>query len=369
MKIVHVEAGKHLYGGARQVAYLLAGLGDCGVDNVLVCRPGAEVARAAPRDTRLIELPMRGDLDWRTVARLRAVLRREQPDLLHVHSRAGADLFGGLAARAERVPALVTRRVDNREPQCWARPKLGRFARVAAISEPIRSGLVALGLAPARISTIASAVDAAHFASRASARALLERRFGLRRDTLALAAVGQLIARKGHDVLLAALPAIVARQPRVRLVIFGRGPAERALQRSIARLGLGTHVVLAGFEPALARYLAGFDLLVHPARREGLGLAVLEAASCGVPVVASRAGGLVDALGGGATGRLVPPDDAPALAAATLRLLGDPSARHALAERARRRVREHHTIESMTSAYLRLYREVLSPDECAGRTH
>jgi glycosyltransferase involved in cell wall biosynthesis len=366
VKVVHLESGRHLYGGARQVQHLLAGLARHGVENVLVCRPGAEIARAATA-ARVIELPLHGDLDLASVPRLRAVLRRECADLLHVHSRAGADVFGGLAANAENVPALVTRRVDNREPSFWARSKLRRFRAIAAISSPIRAWMVEeLGLPPRRIAQIASAVDGACFAPRASARSALEARFGFGSETLVIGAVGQLIARKGHDVLLAAMPAIVARAPRARLVIFGRGPAARRLRALITRHRLGGHVVLAGYDASLERMLAGIDLLVHAARAEGLGLAVLEAGICGVPIVASRVGGLVDVIEHDVTGVLVPPGDAGALADAALRLLADPRRRHALGSSARRRVGERHTVAAMTRAYLDVYGQLA---QHAGRAH
>jgi glycosyltransferase involved in cell wall biosynthesis len=359
MKVIHLESGRYLYGGARQVELLLAGLSR-DVESVLLCRPGAELAESASRaGVRVIELPWRGDLDLSAVGRLRRVLRAERPDVLHVHSRSGADLYGGLAARAEAVPAVVTRRVDQREPVRWARTKLGRFARVVAISTAIRDWLVGeVAFTPHRVVVIPSAVEAARFAPSSAARRTLEARFDLDHDCAIIGAVGQLIARKGHDVLLAALPEIIARVPQAHCLIFGRGPLRRRLEAEIAQRGLAARVRLVGYDATLAQMLAGLDVLVHPARAEGLGLAVLEASSCGVPVVASRAGGLVDAVVDGTTGRLVPPGDAAALAAATVELLHDAPLRRMLGAHGRARMRAHHSIEAMTRAYLRVYTQL-----------
>ena len=357
MKVVHLESGRHLYGGARQVDYLMTGLARRGIDNVLVCRPGAEIARTAS-GARVIQLPMHGDLDWPTIRRLRRVLRAERPACLHVHSRAGADLFGGLAARAEGIPAVVTRRVDNREPRVWARTKLARYDAIAAISSAVRNWLVdEIGLPCERVNSIASAVDGRGFAARGGARQTLARRYGIGPETPVIGVVGQLIRRKGHDVVLAAMPAVLARVPEARLLIFGRGPDERTLRLHSARHGLDRHVTLAGYDATLRELLAGFDLLVHPARREGLGVAVLEALSCGVPVVASRTGGLVDVIRDGRTGRAVAPDDPAALASAIVEMLLDPARRHALAERGRQYVHARHSVDAMTTAYLSLYRQ------------
>mgnify|MGYP002138336202 CR=1 FL=1 len=91
-----------------------------GVDNLLVTPRGAAIAEAARAlGVPVRELPMRGDLDIAFVWRLRQLLRQEQPDLLHLHSRRGADLWGGLAGRWAGVPVVLSRRVDNPEPRWW----------------------------------------------------------------------------------------------------------------------------------------------------------------------------------------------------------------------------------------------------------
>ncbi|HSV80761.1 MAG TPA: glycosyltransferase, partial [Ramlibacter sp.] len=107
MKIVHVESGMHLYGGAQQVAYILGELQRLDINNVLVCPPGAAIGQHfAAAGGRVIEIPCSGDLDLGFIGRLKRVLRAEQPDAVHLHSRRGADLLGGLAARGAGVPAV-----------------------------------------------------------------------------------------------------------------------------------------------------------------------------------------------------------------------------------------------------------------------
>src|SRR5690606_33227736 len=115
MRILHIESGRHLYGGGAQVRYLLEGLHAAGVDNVLVCARGGALAAAKPPAT-IVELPMSGDLDAKLTARLGRTIRDVLPDIVHVHSRRGAALFGGLASRLAGVPAVLTRRVDSAEP-------------------------------------------------------------------------------------------------------------------------------------------------------------------------------------------------------------------------------------------------------------
>lgn len=355
VRVMHVESGRHLYGGARQTADLIGGLDALGLDNVLVATAGGDLART-PLPATCVALPIGGDADWRLVARLAAEIARHAPDVVHVHSRRGADVYGGRAAARCGVPGLVTRRVDSREPVPWLRFKYRPYGLVVAISSAIERDLTErAGLEARRVARIPSAVDAARFAPDAAARARLAAALGVDAATPLVGIVGQLIERKGHGVLLSAWPRVRARCADARLVVLGRGSRERALRRGIAAAGLQTSVHLLGHRDDLPALVPGLDVLVHPAHREGLGLAVLEAMSAGVPVVAAAAGGLVDVVAPGVNGELFAPGDAGALADAIARLLAEPDTRARLGAAARARMIERHSIGAMSRAYAKLY--------------
>jgi glycosyltransferase involved in cell wall biosynthesis len=358
MRVVHVESGRHFYGGAAQVEYLLGGLNAARVDNVLVCAAGGELAARAAGLADVVALPMRGELDVAMLWRIGRVLRALRPDLVHVHSRRGADFYGGFAARRAGVPAVLTRRVDSAEPRAWGRLKYRPYARVVALSGVIHSQLAAAGVEDTRIVRIPSAVDSDRYRPDPSARGRVLAELGLPPDALLVGVVAQLIVRKRHALLLDALPAIVRAEPRVRVVLFGRGPLDSALRARVATHGLDAHVRFAGFRADLPALLPGLDVVVHPADREGLGVAVLEAASCGVPVVAAAAGGLVDAIEHGRTGLLFAPSDGAALARALLALLADPAERRRLGEHARAHVARRFGVAALAAAHLALYSAV-----------
>ena len=180
MKTVHVETGRHVYGGAQQVLYIVRGLEERGVDSTLVCVPGSDVAAAA-RDLKLnvLELPCRGDLDLGFVWRLRQALERIGPDILHCHSRRGADFLGGQAAAMLRLPAVVSRRVDNPDTRIMAALRYRSFKKVIAISDAIAAELRSAGVAAEKVRVIRSAVDVARFDGPFE-RARLNEEFGYR---------------------------------------------------------------------------------------------------------------------------------------------------------------------------------------------
>jgi glycosyltransferase involved in cell wall biosynthesis len=359
MKVLHVESGRHLYGGARQVLYLLQGLAARGVENVLACPPGAEIAEPARAHAVVETVPMGGDLDAAMTWRLHGLIRRHRPHLVHLHSRRGADVWGALAARLAGLPCVLSRRVDNPEPRWLVAVKYRLYGHVIAISEGIRRVLLAEGLAPESVSCVRSALDPAPYLAPCD-RAGLRRELELPEDAPLLAMVAQLIPRKGHRYLLEALPRLLPRHPGTRVLFFGRGPLEADLRQEVAQRGLGAQVRFMGFRTDLARWLGGLDVLVHPADMEGLGISLLQAAAAGMPIVASRAGGMPEVVRDGENGLLIPPGDVPALAVALLRLLDDGDLRRRLGEAGRALVLREFSPEAMCEGNLAVYRRLLA---------
>jgi glycosyltransferase involved in cell wall biosynthesis len=365
MHIVHLETGRHLYGGARQVLDLVGGLQSAGVPGTLVCPPDSGIAEAGKSQGLAVRtLAMGGDLDMLFVRRFAQLLRELRPGLVHVHSRRGADAWGGFSARRAGIAAVLTRRVDQRESRLAAW-KYRNYDQVIAISGAIRGQLIRAGVPEQRLALIPSAVDAAACAP-AWTRAQLNAEFGLRGDAMLVACIAQLIPRKGHGTLLDAWPAVIAAVPGAQLLLFGAGPLEADVGRRLADPLLGGSVRLAGFRPDLRAFLGRMDLVVHPAGREGLGLAVIEAQAAGVPVVACAAGGVPEIVREGETGLLVPPGDAAALAAAIVALLRNPGRRQAMGEAARTTAARF-TPQRMIESHLTLYRTLLDTGQRGGQ--
>ncbi|MBI4714346.1 MAG: glycosyltransferase, partial [Nitrospirae bacterium] len=227
LKIVHVEAGMHLYGGAAQVLYLLEGLKKEGVANILVCPSGSRIAsKAAPFTDRVYPLPMRGDMDLPFLWRLRRVLRRESPDIVHLHSRRGADLLGGIASHYSGIKTVLSRRVDNPENPFWIGSKYKLYDKVIAISEGIRRVLIGQGVPPEKVVCIRSAVDTKRYHPGDCERDWFQREFRVSPGSRVIGVVAQLIPRKGHEYLLRSVPEILRVFPDLRVILFGKGGLE-----------------------------------------------------------------------------------------------------------------------------------------------
>lgn len=359
MRILHVETGMNLYGGALQVLYLLRGLGEAeGIENLLVCPRGSGIADKAPGIAVVHAVPMTGDLDLKFLSRLTGIIRKEKPHLIHLHSRRGADVLGGVAARLTGTKCVLTRRVDNPEPPILARVKYRLYDRIITISEGITRVLTREGVPPEKLVLVPSAVDTSGFGKPAD-RDWFRKEFRLPENALACATVAQLIPRKGHADLLAAVPAILEAVPRARFLLFGKGPLEGALRRTCGDLGIGEKVYFAGFRDDLERVFPCLDLLIHPALMEGLGVSLLQASASGVPIVGARAGGIPEAVADGVTGILVEPGQPEALADAAVSILSDPALAGKMGAEGKKLVRERFSIEAMVRGNLEVYREMM----------
>jgi len=340
---------------------LILALDRLGVAGTLVCAQEGLVAVAAQaRGIDVVTMPMRGDLDVRFSGRLWRLIRTLKPSLVHVHSRRGADWLGGVAAWLAGTPAVLTRRVDSREP-AWGRPKYAFYRRVIVISGFIRRQSLDAGVPEQKLRQVPSGVAPAVCRPTWSVERF-RAEFDLDEDAFVIAVIAQLIPRKGHRYLLAALPALRAAYAGTRVLLFGAGPLETRLREEVDRKQLGDVVRFAGFRPDLLEFLGHAQLVAHPALREGLGVGLLQAQAAGVPVVAFRVGGVVEAVNDGATGTLVSPRDVAALEAAIKYLAYHPRERAAMSAAAREWIAEQFSMDEMVQGNLAVYREILGDD-------
>jgi len=359
VNIVHIETGRRFYGGAQQVIWLARGLREHGVHSVIVCPADAAISDVARQsELSVVNIPCAGEHDIRFAWRLMRFLRRERPDLVHCHSRRGADFPGGWGVRAAGIPAIVTRRVDSAESQWIANLRYRPFRRIVAISEHVAAVLRQSGVAAERIATVRSAVDTDAIKYPVERR-ILEQEFGITADQFAIAVVAQLIRRKGHRFLLDVLPGLIGEYPHIRVVFFGDGNEASQLRALAARLGLSATVRFAGFRADVDELLAAFDLLVHPAEKEGLGVAMLKAAAAGLPVIAFDVAGCREAVLAGRTGILVPAGDLSALQLAIAVLISEPGIRQAFGEAGRQHMQDDFAVARMVESYLQIYENVI----------
>ena len=303
-------------------------------------------------------LPVRHGADVWAGVRLRRRVR--DMDVIHFHTARAHALAPWLgSARGVRV---VTRRMDYRpHPAAYARFLYNRCVdHVVAISRAIRDVLVATGVAPERISIIPSGVDVGRFVIPDAERDAVRREWGVTMPGQPVVlAIGALVRRKGHDVLIEAVRRLRAGGTQVTMVVCGEGPERAALAAGARAAGVADAVRFVGWRSDVPRQLGGADVVALPSTHEGLGVAALEAMAAGRAVVASDVGGLTEVVRHGETGWLVPPGDAGALERSLAQAIADPERRRAFGRAARERVMREFSMTRMAAENEALYRRLL----------
>jgi glycosyltransferase involved in cell wall biosynthesis len=222
------------------------------------------------------------------------------------------------------------------------------------------------GIAEARIRVIPNATRAVHDAwgeaPVAEVAAGVREELGLPATARLVCFPGRISPEKGHETMLRALPAVLARHPETHVLVLGDHTAKRAYARRLlalrAKLGLERHVHFLGFRGDVLRFTRAAEAQLVLSEREPFGLVVIEAMAMGTPVIGSETGAIPAILGHGAYGSMVSPQSSAGVAELLGNLLQAPAQFQAKAEAARRRVRELYSPQTLAARVLQVYGEV-----------
>lgn len=297
---------------------------------------------------------------------LQAILKQRRPALLHANSVSMGRLSGPPAAWAG-LPSIGHLR-DIVGLSAAAIGDLNCHARLLAVSQATRDFHAAQGLRGELCHVCYNGVDLEAFYPRPGTR-WLHRQLRLPPGVIFAVSIGQLVLRKGHELLVRAAIRLRDALPQLHWVIAGERFSQKAeavqyeieLRAAIAAAELSERFHFLGTITNVAELLNEATLLVHPARQEPLGRVLLEAAASGVPCVATDVGGTREVFGlEEPAARLIPPDDEWALAAAVMELVADSAQRNRLAAAARRRMEEAFDVRGAARALAGHYQAVVA---------
>ena len=311
-------------------------------------------------------VPVSSMVSLQDLNRLRRHLAGVAPDIVHSHLGT-SDCLGAVASRLVGVPVVSTLHQAewvSRSRRGSARLRLAALARrrcaarIIAVSESARRAYLATGWdAPQRVTVVHNGV--AGEAAPGSGRAV-RRELGIAPDAPVVAMVSTLRPEKCHEVALAALPALRARFPDVRLVVAGDGPTRPRLEELARGVG-GDAVIITGHRDDVMAVLDAADVLLHPSRIEAFPTVLLEAMAASVPIVATAVGGIPEIMRDGDGGLLLqPPPDPARLVDALEHLLGDPDLRRRMGAAGRERFEGTFTLDRWVRQTRTVYDSVLA---------
>ena len=368
-RILYVHGVEAIGGAERDLMALLQSLDRKQWEPHVVCPgtgPFREQLHAIGVPTHSLSLP-----PWRkplvffqrrsAIRQLSALVAQLDPAMIHVNDIwwVPHTLRAVAGCRSTPVPIVAHVRQEI-EPAKVRRYELDRVEAVIAISRQIEQPLIAGGVSASKVRTIYSGIDLSEKPVAHEDQAM-RRMIGVPEGAVLVGTVANLFPRKGYEVMLRALPAILREISSVHYVIVGSDEGDYAdrLKRLAHEMQIEDRVHIVGFRDPVQPFLSSLDLYVHPALMEGFGIAVVEAMAMGKAVVATTTGGLPEVVAQGETGLLVPPGDVESLAATVESLLKDRARREQMGRNGMARAQERFSLDASVQRVEQLYGEVL----------
>jgi glycosyltransferase involved in cell wall biosynthesis len=364
----HIGYGHALHGAGRMMVEMTMGFDPRRVEvTSCVLRDAGELGRRLNAEGVPLQFFDAHRFSLLPLSRIVSLVRKKQIDVIHV-TDFQADTLGRVAGRITRTPVIVHVRTHHskyqKRPYPWYMEQVNHLlapstALAIANSDSLRGFAVTrMGFRPNQVVTVHNPVSSYTMKPvKPEEVARIRAELGLDGVYPVIGAVTRFYPAKGISFLVGAFPAVLKRFPDARLVLVGDGPLGDSLRAQARELGIEHAVIFTGFRPDAEAFVQLFTVSAVPSLEEGIGNVAIESIVGGVPVVASREGGLPEVVIEGKSGLLVRPGDSEKLAAALLRVLEEPF----LLDRLRQGCREEaarFSIETYTSRLEQLYRRV-----------
>lgn len=380
IRVCRIIGRLNIGGPARHAILLTQGLRAYGYETVLVVgREGASEGNlhdlAAEKGVKPLILPQLGrevrpHRDGAALLTLVRLLRRLRPDIVHTHT-AKAGALGRVAAKLAGVPIIIHtfhgHVLDGYFNRGATRFFLGIERYLAAITTKVltvsdgqRRDLLRLGIGrPETVGVMPLGLELDGFLRSDLRRGEVRRRLGISMETPLIGIIARLAPIKDHATFLEAASELRKSHPDIRFLIVGDGERRSHLEQQAHALGLSDCIHFVGWQRDLEPIYADLDLVVLSSLNEGTPLSLIEAMAAGLPVVATKVGGVPDLVADGKTGLLVPPKDPMAMSRAVDTLLGDANRRRQMGRMGRDAVYPLYSNAALIDRMHRLYSALL----------
>ncbi len=313
-------------------------------------------ARLRALDVEVLVTPMPDDPPWHSIQMACAMIKTGAIDLLHAHLP-NAHVLAGIAGRLTGKPVLATLH-GHKVGMLDLEVHRSAGTHLSVVCRQSYFHALGLGVSAGQLSCNPNGVDIEAFQPRPRPENGVRQALGIPSSASVVGFLGRLSPEKGPEVFLRAALLAHAKLPDTHFVFVGDGPLAPTLRESIARLKLEGRVHLAGLRRDVATVLNDLDVLVSSSHSEAMPLAVMEAMASGLPVVATRVGGVPDMIDHGGSGWLVTPNDFEEIAARLQQILGTPGELTRMSAAARQRAVDKmalsDTVEKMAALMTRL---------------
>ncbi|NOY59160.1 MAG: glycosyltransferase [Calditrichaeota bacterium] len=323
---------------------------------------------------RIIFLDKKGGFDFKYLQKLRALIQKEKFDIIQPYN-VSARFIGWIMAagfhvpftiQTERSARLLYTSLGSRIYQLLENHALRRASLLVANSEAGREFAISRGVGRDKTRVIYNGIDPERLLVTRN-REEICREFGIPADAFIVGMVGRIEAQKDPHTIFDAAEIVLAQNENVHFVLVGGGPLLMESKQIVRQKNIDGHFSFAGHQDHVADFFNAMDIFVLASKRsEGCSNSILEAMMLGKPIVATRVGGNAEVVRHDETGKLVPPQNPEALAAAILEILRDERKRKDFGRKGQIAAKEKYSLRAMAGAYENLYFELISSMRCNG---
>lgn len=295
--ILHLNNARTWRGGEQQLYYLIMGLAERKIPQILICQPNSELEARITNKIPFFSIPMSGEYDIFAARKIAKIIKANDVKLIHTHTGAAHGL--GLLTKlfVPNVKLVVSRRVDfhiNKNPLSKRKYYSNKIDYFLTVSNRIKEVLIEDGVDPEKVITVYSGIDLKKFETIGD-RDRLVYEFDLKPDTVVIGNIAALVDHKDQETLLRAIPLIRTEQ-NFRFFLVGDGELESKLKHLAKELNILDKVIFTGFRNDIIDFYALFDIFTLTSKEEGLGTSVLDAMANNLPIVATNGGGIGEML-------------------------------------------------------------------------
>lgn len=364
IKVLHIDSQKEWRGGQQQGIYLFEAMLRKGYKTMFLCRSNSKLSSYLKKNNLpAIEMNMFAEIDFISAIRIALFCRKHKYNVLYLHS-AGAHSIG-LTAKffSPRLKLIGMRRVDFRIKQNFLsqiKYKSALVNSIVCISNEIKRVMLECGISQNRLKVIHSGIDIKKFEN-VKVNPSFKIELGIDEDEIVIGTIAALQGHKDYPNLLNAARIVIDSRENVTFVAVGDGKDKEELKELHSKLNLGNKFIFSGYQKNVSQFLFLFDVFVLASKKEGLGTSILDAQSVGLPIIATNAGGIPEAVQHNINGILVKPQNAHDLADAIINIVDSKEKREQLGLNGKKSVKNF-DINITVKKHIELIKTLLQED-------
>ena len=354
IKILHTESSPGWGGQENRILNEALGVKKLGASVYILCQPESILAKKAKQsDIEVFTFPMRKTYDIKAIYYTMKLIKKLDIDVINTHS--GKDSYiAGIAGKLSKKHCLIVR------TRHLALPITSTFSYkylsdiVVTVSEYVKKYLIHKGIPEEKVFAVPTGIDLNIF-NPVEVKGNLKNELGLSNDIPLVGTIAVLRKKKGHHILIEAIPHVLKRIPETVFVFVGDGPQRKNIEEKIKEYKLKNNCFLLGHRDDVPQILKSIDLFVLPTLQEALGTSFIEAMAMEKAVIGSDVDGVREVIDEGVNGYLVPSKDSVALAERIIELLNDRKKAKEFGIQGRKKVENKYTIEKMCRGMIEVY--------------